>query len=75
MKDGSHSLENIKPRYFVVRLPGAFTPDESDEIGYQTVVLAKTANEAFESACDSNSWEILPFAVDNVHVFPREVKV
>ena len=72
--DGSHSLENIKPRYFVVRLPGAYT-SYGEEAGYQTIVLARTANEAFESACDSNSWEILPFEVENVHVFPKEVKL
>ncbi len=67
--------EDTKPRYFVVRLPGAFTSDELDEIGYQTVVLAKTASEAFESACESNSWELLPFSVENVHVFPKEITV
>tara|TARA_R100001594_G_scaffold46735_1_gene79795 strand:+ start:1350 stop:1571 length:222 start_codon:yes stop_codon:yes gene_type:complete len=72
--DGSHSLENTEPRYFVVRLPGAFTY-YGEEAGYQTVVLARTANEAFESACDSNSWEILPFEVEQVHVFPKEVKL
>ena len=66
--------EDIKPRYFVVRLPGAFTSCE-EEAGYQTVVLARTANEAFESACESNSWELLPFEVENVHVFPKEVRM
>ena len=66
--------EDPNPRYFVVRLPGAFTT-YGDEAGYQTVVLARTANEAFETACECNSWELLPFEVENVHVFPREVRL
>tara|TARA_R100000458_G_scaffold17995_1_gene15611 strand:- start:167 stop:313 length:147 start_codon:yes stop_codon:yes gene_type:complete len=45
-----------------------------ESTGFQTVVLAKTASEAFESACESNSWEVLPFPVDDVHVFPAAVK-
>ena len=40
--------EDTNPRYFVVRLPGAFTT-YGDEAGYQTVVLARTANEAANS--------------------------
>ena len=74
-KDGSHLLENIKPRYFVVRLPAYFVGYVESTGGFQTVVLAKTAGEAFESACEANSWEILPFGVDEVHVFPKEVKI
>ena len=66
--------ENIE-RYFVVRLPGNFCGFVQDTNGFQTVVLAKTAGEAFESACEANSWEILPFGVDEVHVFPKEVKI
>ena len=66
--------ESTELRYFVVRLPGAFT-SYGEEAGYQTVVLARTANEAFVSACDTNSWEILPFEVEQVHVFPKEVKL
>ena len=72
--DGSLSQESTEPRYFVVRLPGAFTT-YGEESGYQTVVLARTANEAFESACESNSWEVLPFEVEQVHVFPKEVRL
>ena len=72
--DGSLSQESNEPIYFVVRLPGDFCGYYQSN-GFQTVVLAKTAGEAFESACETNSWEILPFDVEQVHVFPKEVKI
>lgn len=70
-KDGSHLLENIKPRYFVVRLPAYFVGYVESTGGFQTVVLAKTPNEAFELACESDVWEVLTFLVEDVRVFPK----
>ena len=39
--------------------------------GFQTVVLAESAESAWEVAMDSDSWETLPFDIPGIECFPR----
>tara|TARA_R100001463_G_scaffold49607_2_gene99449 strand:+ start:252 stop:419 length:168 start_codon:yes stop_codon:yes gene_type:complete len=52
-------------------LPAYFVGYVESTGGFQTVVLAKTPNEAFELACESDVWEVLTFLVEDVRVFPK----
>ncbi len=64
--------EKIKPRYWCVRIPKSYCGDIplSDVGGFQTVVVAYDNHNAFASAMGSVDWEILPFEVTNIAVYP-----
>jgi len=40
--------------------------------GFQTVVVAEDADAAWTVAVDCDHWEILPFDVEAMEVFPRD---
>ena len=39
--------------------------------GFQTVVVAKDADYAWDVAADVDTWEILDFEVEDLHIFPK----
>jgi hypothetical protein len=41
------------------------------QCSFQTVVMATTAQMAWEVAFESDVWEQLPWTVDKVQVFPK----
>lgn len=43
----------------------------NDSCSFQTVVMAESAQMAWEVAFESDVWEQLPWAVDKVQVFPK----
>jgi hypothetical protein len=40
--------------------------------GFQTVVLAESADAAIEVAMDVDTWEVLHFDVEGLCVFPKD---
>ena len=71
---GCESWVTKKPRAWVVRIPGAFVGYSVQEGGggFQTVVLAESADAAIEVAMDVDSWEVLHFDIEGLCVFPRD---
>ena len=61
----------IKPRAFVIRIPSAFVGMSNHVGGFQTVVVAKDADNAWDVAADVDTWEILDFEVEDLHIFPK----
>lgn len=75
MAPGSHhSDELIKPRAWVIRLPGVFVGyDGTKEKGsFQTIVMAANEEMAWDVATQHDAWERLPFPVANVQIFPKD---
>lgn len=68
---------SVKPRAWVIRLPGAFMHlgEERKYSAFQTVVVATSAETAWEVACMTDVWETLPFQVKQVQIFPRDLSV
>jgi hypothetical protein len=64
----------IRPRAWVIRLPGAFLGPDGQRItgSFQTVVVAASEDMAWELAMDCDVWEQLPFPVKNVQIFPKD---
>ena len=58
---------------WVIRLPSEFViyKGAKDQCAFQTVVMAETAQMAWELAFQSDVWEQLPWSVDKVQVFPK----
>lgn len=73
--------EPAEPEYpsraWVIRLPGVFIGENGDrERGsFQTIVMAPTADYAWEIAMNSDVWTRLPFQVKNASVFPKNPMV
>ena len=59
-------------RAWVVRIPAAFIFTGSNTGGFQTIVMAKTRDQAWEEAAKSEEWEILNFFISHMKVFPKE---
>lgn len=76
MAPGSTSIVD-KPRAWVIRLPGVFVGyDGSRQKGsFQTIVMAPTADYAWDVAIQQDVWEPLPFQVSNVQIFPKDPEV
>ena len=57
-----------------MRIPGAFVGYSVQEGGggFQTVVLAESADAAIETAMDVDTWETLYFDVEGLCVFPKD---
>jgi len=72
---GCESWVIKKPRAWVVRIPGAFVGYSFEEGGggFQTVVVAESWEAAWQTAMDTDSWDILPFDVDSIACFPKDV--
>tara|TARA_B100000459_G_scaffold49739_1_gene26383 strand:+ start:1964 stop:2209 length:246 start_codon:yes stop_codon:yes gene_type:complete len=64
----------LRPRYWCVRIPSDFCGNiKLDNVGgFQTVVMAYDNHNAFVSALGSDEWEMLPFKVTNIMVFPTK---
>ena len=74
MRKSGSNLQVDEPRPFVVRLPSGFLGEWAGMSvgGYQIVVLAKNAENAFEVATMSDCWEQLPFEVEVCQAFPKD---
>ena len=74
-QNGCESWVIKKPRTWVVRIPGSFVGYSFEEGGggFQTTVVAESWEAAWETAMDTDSWEILPFDVGHIACFPKEV--
>ncbi len=72
--NGCESWVIKKPKAWVVRIPGAFVGYSVQEGGggFQTVVVAESADSAIETAMDVDSWEVLHFDVEGICAFPRD---
>ncbi len=59
-------------RSYVIRLPGVYLgiEDELAALSYQTVVMAKDMEKAWDLALTVEIWERLPFPVDSIQIFP-----
>jgi len=57
----------------VIRLPSEFViyKGAKTQCSFQTVVMAESAQMAWEIALRSDFWEQLPWDVDKVQVFPK----
>ncbi len=73
-KDGCQSWAIEKPRSWVIRIPGSFVGYcvKDGGGGFQTVVLAENPDVAWTVAMETDKWEVLPFDVDGMEVFPVE---
>tara|TARA_Y100001963_G_C6565608_1_gene346454 strand:+ start:125 stop:352 length:228 start_codon:yes stop_codon:yes gene_type:complete len=62
--------QQVKP--YVIRLPGVFLGFEGDlaDLSFQTVVMAKDIECAWDVALSCEIWEKLPFSVDSIQIFP-----
>jgi hypothetical protein len=58
---------------WVIRLPSEFVvyKGAKTQCSFQTVVMATTAQMAWETAFSSDVWEQLPWDIDKVQVFPK----
>ena len=58
---------------WVIRLPSEFVlyKGAKAQCSFQTVVMATTAQMAWETALSSDVWEQMPWDVDRVQVFPK----
>ena len=67
------NAEPPRPKAWVIRLPSEFViyKGANDSCSFQTVVMATTAQMAWEVAFESDVWEQLPWTVDKVQVFPK----
>lgn len=67
----------VKPRAYVVRLPGAFmgayTSEGSKYTCFQTIVCAQNEAMAWEVACCTDVWQTLPFKCDRAQIFPKDL--
>ena len=75
MDPGSTSTDSL--RAWVIRLPGVFVGyDGKKERGsFQTIVMAPSADYAWDVAIQQDVWTPLPFRVDNVQIFPKDPEV
>tara|TARA_R100000742_G_C4251588_1_gene69860 strand:- start:248 stop:445 length:198 start_codon:yes stop_codon:yes gene_type:complete len=64
----------IRPRAWVIRIPSAFVGMNVYAGGFQTVVMAKDMDSAWQVASDVDSWEVLDFEVEDLHIFPKDPK-
>ena len=57
----------------MIRLPSEFViyKGAKTQCSFQTVVMAESAQMAWEIALRSDFWEQLPWDVDKVQVFPK----
>ena len=57
----------------MIRLPSEFVVYKGarSECSFQTVVIAESAQMAWELALRSDTWEQLPWDVDRVQLFPK----
>ena len=57
----------------MIRLPSEFVlyKGANGQCSFQTVVMATTAQMAWEVAFESDVWEQLPWDIDRVQVFPK----
>ncbi len=64
----------MRPRAWVIRLPGVFMGPTGRRTkgSFQTVVLAPSEELAWEVAMMCDVWEQLPFDVKNVQIFPKD---
>lgn len=64
-----------EPRAWVIRMPGSVFrhADKTEETAFQTIVVAEDAESAWEVACVTDEWEVLPFQVKKVQIFPRDI--
>ena len=79
IKENTEKISRIGPattkdekRSWVVRIPSAFVFTGSKTGGFQTIVQAKTQDEAWEEASKCDEWEILDFFISHMKVFPKE---
>ena len=74
-QNGCESWVIKKPRAWIIRIPGAFVGYGFKEGGggFQTTVVAESWEAAWETAIDTDSWEVLPFDVKHIACFPKEV--
>ena len=72
-KDLGCKSKDIKPRAWVIRVPAQFIAvDYMNAGGYQTVVLAKDSDAAWDVAADTDTWEVLEFKVTTMAIFPKD---
>lgn len=64
-------------RAWVIRVPGVFIgPSGSRErSSFETIVMAPTADYAWDVAINTDAWTQLPFRVENVQIFPKDPEV
>ena len=57
----------------MIRLPSEFVvyKGAKTQCSFQTVVIAESAQMAWELALRSDAWEQLPWDVDRVQLFPK----
>jgi len=67
----------LRPRAWVIRLPGVFIGYNGtrQKGSFQTIVIAPTADYAWDVAIQQDVWEPLPFMVKNVQIFPKDPDV
>jgi len=74
---GWPSAATGKLKAFVVRVPANYI-DKTNQIqrgAFQTVVMAPSEIMAWETAIACDIWEKLPFDIQYVRVFPKEVSL
>ena len=71
---GSLNDPPVRPRAWVIRLPGLFVGPGGRKISgsFQTVVMAQSEDMAWEIAINCDVWEQLPFDIKNIQIFPKE---
>jgi hypothetical protein len=73
-QNGCESWVIKKPRAWVIRIPGSFDGYVEDVGGgFQTIVIAESWEAAWETAMDTDSWQVVPFHVEHIACFPKEV--
>lgn len=71
----SEQVVNVRP--YVVRVPANYLNKESQLCrgAFQTVVMASSEIIAWETAIACDIWEKLPFEIQYVRVFPKDVSL
>lgn len=64
-------------RAWVIRLPGVFVGVGGfrERASFETIVIAPTADYAWDVAINSDAWTRLPFCIENVQIFPKDPEV
>lgn len=64
-------------RAWVIRVPGVFigAGGTRERSSFETIVMAPTADYAWDVATQSDAWTRLPFCIDNVQIFPKDPEV
>lgn len=73
----ARDLELYPVRAWVIRLPGVFVGvgGKQERSSFETIVMAPTADYAWDVAMNTDAWTRLPFCIENAQIFPKDPEV